>query len=60
MSEYDRTVYIVRWECDTIDYWVLVGTYRTREKAIAAGKQFQENNIDGRIWIDTVILPARI
>lgn len=59
MSEYDRTVCIIRWECDTVDYWALVGTYRTREKAIVVGKQLQENNIDGKVYIDTVILPAR-
>lgn len=59
MSEYDRTVYLVRWECGIADDWYIVGAYTSKDKAIEEGKVYQERNLDGMVYIETVILPAR-
>lgn len=59
MSEYDRTVYIARWECGIADDWCIIGTYYYEDAAIEKARQFQEENTDGDVYVDTVILPAR-
>lgn len=59
MNECDRTVYIVRWECDIADDWYVVGAYTVQDEALFAAKIFQERNPDGLTYVETVILPAR-
>lgn len=59
MSKHNRTFYLVRWECNTSDDWCIVGTYYYKDTAIEKAKHFQEVNTDGKVYIETVILPAR-